>query len=394
MDKFIYFAAAVVALASVMTGCSSTPQKTPELNQSNVYYDYLQPDFSRYLKVTEKWLEINRHFISDDHQRELDMNMPFQLSPETPTKKAILFVHGLGDSPFSFSDLAPTMVKLGFHVEVLLLPGHGSKPEELLLPEYQDWQTIVDHYASLLKKNYSEVWLGGFSTGANLVTIHAMDNGGINGMLLFSPGFQSKAPFLEKFTPLAAKVWYGYKTEENNLARYNSAPLNGAVAYVESAAQIRKRLAKQTVNIPTLIAMSEADSVVDPDATKQLFIDRFVNPENTMLWYGETRQSNPQVIQKTMRIKSDRISTGSHMSPVYSPDNPYYGISGEKRMCKNSFDKKAVAQCSEGEPVWFSAQGYKEEGKIHARLTWNPYFNHLEKRIEQLVSENTGKAAQ
>ena len=145
MKKLISFVA-ITALSLAFSGCASyQPQKT-ELHQSGLYYNYLQPDFNRYLNATRKWLEKNRHFISDTPQKELDMNMPFQQSPGDPTDKAILFVHGLGDSPYSFSDLAPTMVRLGFHVEVLLLPGHGSKPEDMLLPVYQDWQTIVDHY--------------------------------------------------------------------------------------------------------------------------------------------------------------------------------------------------------------------------------------------------------
>ena len=69
--------------------------------------------------------------------------MPFERG-NTKSKKAILLVHGLGDSPYSFSDLATTFAKQGFYVQVLLLPGHGSKPEDMHLTTYQDWQNIVD----------------------------------------------------------------------------------------------------------------------------------------------------------------------------------------------------------------------------------------------------------
>ena len=68
------------------------------------------------------------------------MNMPFMLSPESAADTAVLLVHGLADSPYTYSDIASDLREQGVTVQVLLLPGHGSKPEDLLLPKYQDWQ--------------------------------------------------------------------------------------------------------------------------------------------------------------------------------------------------------------------------------------------------------------
>ena len=259
-----------IALLVASAGCASTAHQTAQpLHQSQSYYNYLQPTFSQYLAVTRQWLTENRSYISADHDKEIAMNMPIELSPKTPATKAILMVHGLGDSPYSFSDLAPTLAEQGFHVQTLLLPGHGSKPKDMMLPTYTDWQTIVDHYANLLKQDYQEVWLGGFSTGANLVTIHTIETGGVEGLLLFSPGFVSRAPILEKFAPLASLFYDGYTAEEKNIARYTSAPLNGAIAYSESASRLRDLL-KRNVSVKTLIAVSEADSIVDPEAIHKL----------------------------------------------------------------------------------------------------------------------------
>ncbi|MEC6909862.1 alpha/beta hydrolase [Photobacterium piscicola] len=65
------------------------------------------------------------------------MNMPFERGNKH-SNKAILLVHGLGDSPHSFSDLASTFAAQGFYVQVLLLPGHGSSPKDILLTTYSD----------------------------------------------------------------------------------------------------------------------------------------------------------------------------------------------------------------------------------------------------------------
>lgn len=374
---------------SVGFGCSSSAYSpAPTLNVSEKYYNYIQPTFANYLKETRTWLTANRAYITSDHEKEISMNMPFEMKPEQPTNKAILLVHGLGDSPYSYSDLALTLKEQGFYVQSLLLPGHGSKPDDLMLPNYSDWQDIVDHYANLLKQEYDQVWLSGFSTGGNLVTIHAIEQGKIDGLILFSPGFQSRTPFLERLAPLASLFIDGFDAEEHNIARYTSAPINGGIAYSESAAKLRDLLDENSVTIPTLITMSEADSVIDPEALEELYVEHFKNPHNRFIWYGETPQDIPSVQIKTMKLDKFRISTGSHMSPLYAPSNAYYGQHSERRMCMNSMDDDVTARCEKGEEVWFSAWGYEEEGKIHARLTWNPYYAELEESIQQITQSN------
>ena len=369
----------VAIIALTVVGCSivSGASRAP-LNNSANYYQYIQPSYSEYLSATENWLKENRNYISTNEDKELLMNMPFEVGNKQTNDKAILLIHGLGDSPYTFSDLADSLSGQGFYVQTLLLPGHGSKPQDLMLPSYADWQTLVDHYASLLKQDFDNVWLGGFSTGANLATIHAIEHGNVNGLMLYSPGFQSKTPKLERLAPLAALFTDGYKAEERNLARYTSAPLNGAMAYTESAIKLRALLKENTVSVPTLIAISEADSVVNPYAVKDLYLNHFDNPQNHLVWYGETTFDEPSITTLNMKLASLKVSTGSHMSPLFSPTNAYYGIGGEHLMCMNSLSDKANKACENGEDVWYSAWGYKEENKIHARLTWNPYFSDLE----------------
>ncbi|MDA0149642.1 alpha/beta hydrolase [Vibrio sp. LaRot3] len=382
--KTLPYIAILLGFALSLLGCASS--NPMPLNQSEQYYNYIQPTFSDYLTETHSWLVKNRGYMSDEHDQEIAMNMPFELKPDTVTNKAILLVHGLGDSPYSFSDVAQTLRQQGFYVQTLLLPGHGSKPSDLNLPHYQDWQHIVDHYANLLKNDYQQVWLGGFSTGGNLVTIHSVEQGEIDGLILFSPGFQSRAPIMEKFAPLASIFIDGYDAEENNKARYTSAPINGAIAYTESAVQLRKSLKKHTVAIPTLIAVAEADSIIDPEEVKELFDQRFTNPNNQLLWYGETQFDSSSVQSNTMKLDNLHISTASHMSPLFAPSNPYYGQNGEHRMCMNSMSQKATDYCEQGGEVWWSAWGYEEEGKVHARLTWNPYYQQLTDSMSNITA--------
>lgn len=375
-----------LGLTLTLSGCATT--KPVAMNESPQYYDYIQPTFDEYLSVTHEWLLNNRGYISSERDKEIAMNMPYDLTPEHKSNKAVLLVHGLGDSPYSFSDIGQTLAAQGFYVQTILLPGHGSKPEDLMLPRYEDWQRIVDHYAELLKQDYDQVWLGGFSTGGNLVTIHSLEHSDVDGLLLFSPGFQSRAPFMEKLAPLASLFIDGFTTKEDNLARYSSAPINGAIAYSESAQKLRDLLEQQKVTVPTLMVLSEADSVVDPDVVKTMYEERFENPANQLLWYGESISTHPSETTLTMKLESMQISTGSHMSPLFAPSNTYYGQNGEYRMCMNSMDDEATLFCEQGGEVWWSAWGYQEEGKVHARLTWNPYYQQLTQSLAELTGNS------
>ncbi|BBI59892.1 hypothetical protein HSBAA_11980 [Vreelandella sulfidaeris] len=55
---------------------------------------------------------------------------------------------------------------------------------------------IIAHHAKLLAAEVDELWLGGFSTGGNLVTSHAFSDDNVDGLLLFSPGFYPDTRYL------------------------------------------------------------------------------------------------------------------------------------------------------------------------------------------------------
>lgn len=86
------------------------------------------------------------------------------------------------------------------------------------------------------------------------------------------------------------------------------------------------------------------------------------------------------------RIADERISQFSHMGILFSPANPLYGRSGTLRFCRNSRNADEVARCEAGEQVWYSDWGYSEPGKIHARLTYNPYFEWQSGVIREVLA--------
>jgi len=190
------------SLAALATGTLAYPlfKATPEGH----FAPYNQSSFSAYVQQQQDWLSRERHFLTRDTEREVAITSPFESRPTEHTSRAILLVHGLSDSPYSFADIARKLNDKGIAVRTLLLPGHGTAAEDLMFVDYQHWQLALQHHLALLKQDYSEVWLGGFSTGANLVTALGAEDEQVRGLVLFSPAFGYRN-HLAALAPLAAR---------------------------------------------------------------------------------------------------------------------------------------------------------------------------------------------
>lgn len=386
MRKKIVLFCLVLLGGLVLVAACSNKELRPEYQHAPSLSAYQQSSFSAYLKETRAWLSQHRYFLTDDRSLELNRNSPFSLEPEGESRKGVLLVHGLGDSPYSFVDIAQSLRSNGYRVRTLLLPGHGSKPGDLQLANVVDWQALVHHHTQLFSQELDELWLGGFSTGANLVTIEALENHNIAGLLLFSPAFKPKSGWVQLAPAAAWVVDWADKELEGNSVRYDSLAMQGAASYYQSSENVRAALSQHAFRQPVFIALSEADSVVDTEAVIELFSQRFKHPSSRLLWYGE-RSLNLQRSQEfSMHLPEYRISTASHMSPLYAPDNAYYGQQGTQRICENGFSRTDKERCLAGEPTWYSGWGYSASDKLHARLTWNPYYQESERLMLQVMN--------
>ena len=315
-----------------------------------------------------------------DELRLAGLNAPREWRPAGATRGGVLLVHGLGDSPWSFHDLAPELARQGFLVRSVLLPGHGTVPEEMLDVSLEDWRRTVTEQADLLRRDAGLVYLGGFSTGANLVLDQAYSTANVAGLLLFSPAFRSSVP-LGWVTPLLRHVRPWLKGPDFAMdsipMRYSNVPTNGFAQFHRSSRLAQRHLASGRFDKPVLMVLAASDSVVDTDYAVEMFQDRFPHPASRLVWYGTPPQrtaTDARVLTRPDSLPEWRISQFSHMGVLFAPDNSLYGRDGTLRLCHNGHDAKATQACQKGGEIWFSEWGYSEQGKVHARLTFNPYF--------------------
>lgn len=341
-----------------------------------------QERFDDYRRQTLALISAQRNFQTDDRDAELQWNAPQQWRPVGTPKAGILLVHGLGDSPWSFHDIGRMLAAQGYLVRTVLLPGHGTQPRDMLDVTLGQWQQVVREQASLLSSEVPRVLLGGFSTGANLVLDYAYEHDEIAGLILFSPAFRSDSayawltPWIGWARPWLAAPDDGIRPMQTPV-RYLNVPTNGFAQFYRSSALAQKRLHQRSFDRPVFIAITQHDSVLDTAYVLDNFNQRFGHPASRLIWYGDSPAAAAQTPRVEVRkdyLPEYRISQFSHMGLMFSPDNPLYGVNGTQRICWNGQTAPDMQQCMAGAPVWFSDWGYREPGKVHARLTFNPYF--------------------
>ena len=359
--------------------------------------------FDNYKEQVFNYLSANRSFVGTDKSAEIAMNMPFECGISV-NDKGLFLVHGLGDSPYFFRELAATLCEKGLRVRVMLLPGHGSKPGDMLSVSYEQWQAETDFQLKQFASKVEQLYVGGFSTGANLTTISAFERNDISGMIHFSPAFKSRF-FVSKLAPYIDTLYPWPNVEaEDNPSRYNSTAMPGFAAYQESVNALARRFDnsnrnKTSLDVPVLMVLAEKDSVVDTQHVAKRFKENFTNDKKCLLWQGEdvpdvfidSPLMSRQLLIQSMTLPERHISAASHMSPLFSEANSLYGLQSTFRICDNGQDGESEARCKAGDDVWYGPWGYEDEdaNRVYARLTYNPYFNVM---IDKIMAFTSGEA--
>ena len=97
-----------------------------------------------------------------DLEKIVDGNAPFELKPsggyhagrEKPYRRGVLLTHGLTDSPYFMRHLAAFFQENGFSVMAVLLPGHGTRPGDLLDTNWRVFCTTRAFCSSMPQRSF------------------------------------------------------------------------------------------------------------------------------------------------------------------------------------------------------------------------------------------------
>lgn len=338
-----------------------------------------------------------------DLETIVDGNAPFELHPDAgfpagqhkPYRRGMLLSHGLTDSPYSMRRLAELFRRQGFRVMVLLLPGHGTQPGDLLDVEWQEWARAVAWGAEQLAAEVDELYLGGLSLGAALSLNHSRHDPRVRGLFLFSPAlaitpWAALAKLYRLFGGLFPRANWVDVLPDADIYKYESLAMN-AVAQTHA---LIKRLDARPPALPIFAAASRDDMTVSSSAT-QAFMAQALHPCSKLVLYTTDTAHPPSGIPQEKlelvdsALPAQRILSSAHTAIVLPPDDAHYGAAGDYANCLHYYPRemeKYAACCNAGE-AW---QGEITKDNLNRgilrRLTYNPHFAELERSIESFIA--------
>jgi carboxylesterase len=181
----------------------------------------------------------------------------------------VLLCHGFTGSPQSLRPWGEYLAERGLTVSLPLLPGHGTRWEDMQLTGWQDWYATADRELGELKEKCAQVFVFGLSMGGALTLRLAARRGdAISGIALVNPA--NKVHGLAAYAlPLVRHVVRTTKGLTNDIAKeggveigYDRVPLHAAHSLRNFFRLVDAELPQVTQ--PMLLLHSPQDHVVPP----------------------------------------------------------------------------------------------------------------------------------
>ena len=400
-----------IALASLLSGCASRDGAAPssELVSSGwKNAPALAPvaDFDAYVAQVTQELRLHRlPFDPTMADTELGWVAPLRIlsSPHCPVGRPrgiAILVHGLSDTAFAMRDLAVSLSNLCFESRILLLPGHGTRPADLMVVDHEDWLDHVEAAVLQAGRENEVVVIAGFSLGAALaVTVAAEWPGQVDAVIGLSPAYRLRSNFLARQARWVAafRPWLDLGPRED-FARYGAMPTRGIASTMAVLGRMEARVGRQgAVRTPWLVVQSEDDEVVDVAGNRRFFDAYAGDPRSLFVNYFSNPPadaSSDRVIWLPAADEALRVVGLSHLAVHIAPDNPHYGVSGAYRNCGSPpfRTEEEVRSCKQAPQVWYGVGGQSPPaGEAGARATFNPHYPDLERRIGEFLNGIDGR---
>jgi carboxylesterase len=182
-----------------------------------------------------------------------------------------LVVHGFTGNPGSMRGVAEAVAAAGFHVEMPLLPGHGTHVDDMIPTRWADWAAAAEAAYQTLAGRSQKVVVVGLSMGGALTLRLGADHPEIAGLVCINPATQPQAA--EVVDMLQGMVDAGTETipaigsdiadPDQHEAAYDATPLRPLLSMVvDGLAPLGA--CYPDMHIPLLLLNSPQDHVVEP----------------------------------------------------------------------------------------------------------------------------------
>ncbi len=195
----------------------------------------------------------------------------------------VLVLHGFTGTPQSMRPLAQRFVDASFSVEMPLLPGHGTRIEDLVPMRFSDWRKAAEDAYLRLAGVTKRVIVAGLSMGGSLACRLAADHPEIAGLVLINPFIEPPADgFREILRATLASGMEIAPAVGSDIAKptvselsYPGSPLAAALSLFEGLDDLVDDLDR--IACPVLLLSSREDHVV-PVSTGDFLMERLRVP--------------------------------------------------------------------------------------------------------------------
>lgn len=209
------------------------------------------------------------------------------------TRRAVLLLHGFGDTPQSLEYLAAHVHSYGWTVRAPLLPGHGRTLSQFAASRADEWIASARCELNTLLEGHEQVSLIGLSMGGSIATILAAEQRAVRALVLFAPyltmpaGLRRIAAAHHLVAPvlpyLRARSEHSIRDPDEaarNLGyRFTTPRLISELATVVDRAQT----AAPFVVAPTLVIQSRQDNRIPPGSAERAFA-LFTVEDRQLVW--------------------------------------------------------------------------------------------------------------
>jgi carboxylesterase len=181
----------------------------------------------------------------------------------------VLLCHGFTGCPQSLRPWAEHLAAQGHTVSLPLLPGHGTRWQDLQATGWQDWYATVDRELRQLGERCERVFVTGLSMGGALAMRLAARHGDaisgvavVNTALTFPRRQEWALPVLRHLVPSTAGIASDIAKDGVAETGYDRVPLHAADSMRRLFGLVRADLPQVTQ--PLLVMRSRVDHVVSP----------------------------------------------------------------------------------------------------------------------------------
>ncbi len=207
---------------------------------------------------------------------------PFTLGDED-ADVAVLFVHGFVGATDNFADVPQRVADLGVYVDVMLLPGHGTRARDLRSVPGDELLDAVLAKVRTLKAAHKRVILVSHSMGGALSTLAASEEP-VDGLVLGAPYFGVTHKWYyglrpETWSKVTAPVipWIfkgqiflqvNDKSSRKHITSYRWIPSKAVVTLGKLGKRVNESDVLGAVECPVLLFHSKGDIAASPDAAE------------------------------------------------------------------------------------------------------------------------------